>query len=317
MKYYFKGILFVLILIFSSDILFAQQNIAAYTLNDNPNKIENKGLINFLPLFNKSLSKKGHSSPLAIGIETSALIYQQDFISNNLQIKTTTTFGQDIYAYGDSISQNTTAGELKAYVKPGIWIFPFLNIYGIIGYTSGRINPDLYIDGITIEDLPVIGDFPIDTSFSLNEQIQYFGNTYGFGLTFSMGFRNLVLLMDYHFTSTKPSDLDGKLKNHFFSPKIGVVLNTKSDHQKILLWVGAMYLSNNQSFTGEITVEEIAPELITYFGEKAEYSGNIETKNNWNTLVGGSITFKKHHNLFAEFGFINRLQTSIGYSFNF
>lgn len=317
MKYFFKVILFFLLLNFSSNILFAQQYVAAFTLNDNSNKIENKGVLEFLPLFNKSLSKKGHSSPLALGIGTSALIYQQEFISNDLQIKTTTTFGQDIYAHGDSVSQKTTAGELKAYVKPGIWIFPFLNVYGIIGYTSGRINPDLYIDGIIIEDLPGIGDFPIDTSFSLNDQIQYHGNTYGFGATFSMGIRNLVLLMDYHFTSTKPSDLDGELKNHFFSPKIGIALNTKSNRQRILIWMGAMYISNNQSFTGEITVEEIAPELITYFGEKAEYSGNIEAKNDWNALVGSSITFNKHHNLFAEFGFINRLQSSIGYSFMF
>jgi hypothetical protein len=317
MKYFLSTFLLSTLVLITPYFLKAQQYNAGLILNDNSYNNKSKGVVGFLPLLNKNFIKKGHSSPLAFGIGTSAFIYQQEFISKDLKIKTTTTLGLDIYARGDSVSQNTKAGELKAYVKPSIWIFPFLNVYGLFGYTSGRIKPDLYIKGITIEDLPGIGDYPIDTSFALNEEIQYYGNTYGMGATFSMGFRNLILFVDYHFTVTKPSDLDGKLNNHFLSPKLAYSFNLKSNKNKLLIWAGAMYFNNNQSFTGDISVKEIAPELVAFFGEKAEYSGTIEAKNNWNALIGSSIDIGNHHTIFMEIGLLNRQQTTIGYNFMF
>lgn len=296
---------------------FTQQNTPGLILNDETSRLENKKIVNFLPFFNKQFEKKGHSSPLTFGVGLSGLAYQQEFISTNLKIVGTTNLGQDIFARGDSVSQQTTAAELKAYIKPNIWILPFLNVYGIIGYTSGQINPDLYIDGIIIEDLPGIGDYLIDTSFVLNDKIVYHGSTYGFGTTFSMGFNKLILLLDYHYTVTNPSELDGKLYNHFASTKLGWMINANTEKLKLIIWTGALYISNNQSFKGEITVEEIAPELVPVFGEKADYYGNIEAKNNWNALIGASLSINNHHNIFVEFGFINRQQATIGYGFMF
>lgn len=296
---------------------FTQQNTPGLILNDETSKLENKEIVNFLPLFNKQIRKKGHSSPKAFGVGISGLAYQQEFISTDLKIVGTTNLGQNIFARGDSVSQQTTAAEIKIYAKPNIWIFPFLNVYGIIGYTSGRINPDLYINGIIIEDLPGIGDYLIDTSFILNDKIVYHGSTYGFGTTFSMGIKKLVLLLDYHYTVTNPSELEGKLYNHFASIKLGWMINTNTEKLKLMIWTGALYISNNQSFKGEITVDEIAPELIPIFGEKADYFGNIEAKNKWNAVIGSNLLINKHHNIFIEFGFINRQQASFGYGFMF
>jgi len=295
----------------------AQQNTPGMILNDETAKMKNSGIVDFLPFFNTQTKKNGHSSPLPFGLAVSGLAYEQDFNSTDLKIKATTNIGQDIFAYGDTITQKTTAGESKAYIKPNIWVFPFLNVYGIIGFTWGQINPELFIEGITIKDLPGIGDYHIDTSVYLNNEIKYLGNTYGFGTTFSMGYKNLIFLLDYHFTVTKPYDIDGNLNNHFLSSKVAWIINPKAKRLNIMVWVGAMYMNNNQSFKGEITVEEIAPELVPYFGEIAEYSGNIEAKNNWNALIGSSLTIYKHHNVFIEFGFINRQQASVGYGFMF
>ncbi len=312
----FKILVFGFVLI--PYFIVAQQNMAGFNkFSKSDNILDKGGAVDFLPFFNKSLKKNNFTSPKPFGIAFSSMIYQQEYISKNLRIKGETVTGIEVFARGDSVSQQTTAGELKGYIKPNIWLFPFLNVYGIFGFTTGEIRHDLFIDGIIIEDLPGIGDYYIDTTFILNDEIRYNGQTFGFGTTLSFGIYPYAFLLDYHYTVTSPSDLEGKMHNHFLSPKFGYYISTKNKNLKIMAWLGAMYFMNDQSFTGEITVEEIAPELVLVFGEKALYSGEIEAIHNWNMLAGINLNIKQKHLVFLEIGFINRIQASIGYGFLF
>jgi hypothetical protein len=318
MKYITNPIIFISLLLIPY-IVDAQQNTFGLVYAGNTNSLSEKtnGIVSFLPFFNKQFKKKNYETPKPFGLAFSSMIYKQEFISKDLRIKAETSIGQEIFAHGDSVSQQTTAGELKAYVKPNVWLFPFLNVYGIIGYTSGEIRPDLFIDGIVVEDLPGIGDYYIDTTFVLNDIIRYHGSTYGVGASFSYSYYPFTFNFDYHYTVTNPTDLEGKLYNHFLSPKIGYFISLKNKNLLLNTWVGAMYFNNNQSFTGELTVEEIAPELVPIFGEKAQYTGIIESKHDWNFLLGASMYIKHYHLVYAELGFVNRLQASIGYGFMF
>lgn len=324
MKYFYsfinEKVIFAILIVFPI-ILNAQQNVPGMILNSKSINTIKDGMVTALPLFNKSFKKKGHSSPMAFGIASSALMYQQEYFTNDLKVRGTYTSGEESFevsARGGSINQNTIASEFKAYLKPNLWILPFLNIYGIFGYTSGQINPNLEVDGIIVENPFGSGDLlTIDTTIVLDETIKYSGSTFGFGTTFSIGYKNLVFLLDYQYTVTNPSDLDENLYNHFLSPKIGWMINSKSDKLNFMVWAGTLFLSNNQSFKGEITVSEISPELVPLFGETAEYSGTIEAKQKWNLLIGSTIIINNHHNVFVEFGFASRLQSTIGYGFMF
>lgn len=299
----------------------AQQNVPGMVLNNKSLNANGKGLVEALPLFNKSLKKNNFSSPLAFGMAISALMYQQEYVTKNLRVRGTLSNGEeeiDIYARGGSIDQNTIAGEFKVYLKPNFWVFPFLNIYGLFGYTSGQISPNLIVNGIIIENPFEPGDLlTIDTSFVLNDKIKYSGSTFGVGASLSFGFKNMVILLDYNYTTTNPSDLDGKLINHFLSPKIAWIINTQANNFKTMIWVGSLFLSNNQSFKGDINIAEISPELIPVFGEVAEYIGTIEAKHKWNFIIGSTFLVGKHHSAFVEIGFANRLQATIGYGFMF
>ena len=315
-----KTVTFAVILIFPT-IINAQQNVPGMILNSKSIVADKGGIVNSLPLFNKSLKKKGHSSPMAFGMATSALMYQQAYFTSDLKVRGTYTNDEesvDVSARGGSITQNTIAREFKAYLKPNLWVLPFLNIYGIFGYTSGQIDPNLEVDGIIVENPFGSGDLlTIDTTIFLNETIKYSGSTFGFGTTFSIGFKNLIFLLDYQYTVTNPSDLDENLHNHFLSPKIGWLIKTKTDKIDLTVWTGALYLSNNQIFKGKISVAEISPDLVPLFGETAEYGGTIEAKQKWNILIGSTIIINNQHNAFMEFGFASRLQATIGYGFMF
>jgi len=285
-------------------------------------KIEKEAIVGFLPFFKNSFDKGGTVSPLPFGVGVVGMIFQQAYTSSNLIIKgkTSEEMGSlDIYARADSVQQNTVAGESSILISPGLWVLPFMNVYGIIGYSSGQINPDLQIHGITVENPFNPGEdlLSLDTAFVLNDKIKYQGATYGFGTSLSMSYKKMFFMVDYQYTITKPSDLDGNLYKHFLSPKVGLFIDTKNQNTKLVAWVGALYLSNNHSFKGEITVSEIAPELVSFFGEKAEYSGDIVAKSNWNVLLGSKLSIGNGHNVFIEAGFVNRLQLSLGYSFVF
>ena len=228
-----------------------------------------------------------------------------------------TSDSTSLSARADTIYQNTTAYEFKGQIRPNVWLFPFLNVYGIFGYTKGVISPSLVVPYIIIENIPIIDSLVIDSTFEIQDDIGYVGATYGIGATFSMGLRSFFLLVDYNYSVTNPTDMDDNLHNHFFSPKFGIFLGKGEKLSYGALWVGAMYISNDQSFTGKIDVAEINPIFVPLFGEEATYSGKITAVQQWNFVLGGSYVLHNRHHIMLEVGMFDRKQISFGYDFRF
>ena len=124
-------------------------------------------------------------------------------------------------------------------------------------------------------------------------------------------------MVDYNYTITDPTDLEENLHNHLFSPKAGVLLGNKHGNNFGALWLGAMYMHNDQSFSGKIDVAEINPDLVIILGDEATYSGEISAIQRWNFIIGGSWVINSHHHIVMEVGFWERKQISLGYDFRF
>lgn len=281
---------------------------------ENANKQKVNPLVNMPPVFGKKARKKGNELSLPFGIGIYSIYYDQEYIASNLSLKSDSS---SISARADSIYQSTSAYEFKVQIRPNLWVLPFLNIYGIFGYTKGAISPNLVIPYIVVENIPIIDSIIIDTTFEIHDRIEYLGPTYGIGATFSMGTNYLFFMADYNYSVTNPEDIDENLHNHFFSPKIGVFVGNKKSSSFGALWIGAMYISNDQSFSGKINVEDITPELVFLFGEEANYSGKITASNRWNFLFGASWVINSRHHIIIEAGFMERKQVSLGYDFRF
>ncbi len=118
------------------------------------------------PLFGKALAKKGYGFDLPYGVGLHGLYYSQSFSASNLIITDST---EKISITPDTMIQNTSAREYNLSIRPNIWLFPFLNVYAVAGYTEGEIDPGLSIPSFTlsIED---VGSIPIDTSFELKDR---------------------------------------------------------------------------------------------------------------------------------------------------
>lgn len=281
---------------------------------ENINKQNVNPIVDIPPVFGKSARKKGNELALPFGIGIYSIYYEQGYNANNLRL---TSDSSSITARADTVYQSTTAYELKGQIRPNLWVLPFLNVYGIFGYTKGAISPDLRIPYIVVENIPVIDSIIIDTTFEIHDKLEYLGPTYGFGATFSIGINYLFFMADYNYSVTNPEDLEENLHNHFFSPKAGIFLGNKKSSSYGAFWMGAMFISNDQAFSGKISVDEITPELVYLFGEEATYSGKIIANNRWNFIIGASWVIKNHHHIVLEAGFLERKQISFGYDFRF
>jgi hypothetical protein len=266
------------------------------------------------PFCGKKRREMGNRLPLPFGAGLHGIYYVQAYEASDLMLSSDLT---PITATADTIYQSTTSGEIKVTVRPDFWLFPFLNVYGLFGYTQGITKPDLLVPYIVVENIPIIGEYIVDTTFEIKDELRYHGPTYGGGATLSAGFGSFFLLVDYHYAVTDPYDLDGKLYNHYFSPKVGLLLGGKSKKSTGAFWLGAMYISNNHTFKGELDVKDIAPELEIFLGEKANYSGRVTSLQPWNFVFGGSWVFNDRHHFVLEAGFFERRQVSFVYSYRF
>lgn len=277
-------------------------------------KATNDPIIDMLPIFGKKARKSGNNPPLPFGIGIYSIYYDQGYTASNLKLIPDTP---PITARADTVYQNTTAYEFKAQIRPNLWLFPFLNVYGIFGYTEGVISPNLVVPCIVVENVPIFDSMVIDSTFEIHDDIAYVGSTYGIGATFSMGTGSFFVMADYNYSVTDPADLDENLHNHFFSPKIGVLLGNNKRKSFGAMWLGAMYISNDQSFSGKMDVADITPELVFLLGEEATYSGKLSANQRWNFVFGGSWIINGHHHFILEAGFMGRKQISFGYDFRF
>jgi len=272
-----------------------------------------KPVSQFPPFCGKKLRSKGNSVQFPFGAGVQALFMEQEFIASNLQLSSENT---PIIARADTIYQNTVSSLSQLTVRPDLWITSFLNVYGIFGYTNGKTNPDLTVPYIVL-DVPGLEPIIIDTTFEIHDKLAYRGPTYGGGATISAGFKSFFFVLDYNYTVTKPVDIYDNIINQSFSPKFGIFLGKQKSKLSGMFWVGSMFLSNEHTFSGSITVSEIASELVPIFGETATYTGTVSPVNQWNMLAGASIVLGNHHFLSVEGGFFGRKQLMLMYDFRF
>ena len=281
---------------------------------ENNNNLSNNAKDGFLPIFGHKAKESGRSFPLPMGIGVYTSYYNQGYTAGNLLLIPDSS---TLTARADSLYQNTTSSEAVFQIRPNLWVLPFLNVYGIIGYAKGIISPNLIVPYIVIENVPIIDSIIIDSTFEIHDDISYVGLNYGFGATFSMGFRSFFVMVDYNYTITDPTDFEDNLHTHLISPKVGVLLGNKHSGSFGAMWLGGMYMHNDQAFSGKIDVDEINPDLVFLLGEEATYSGTISANQRWNMVIGGSWVLNSHNHLFVEIGFWGRQQISLGYDFRF
>jgi hypothetical protein len=231
-----------------------------------------------LPAWGQKVINKGFSLPLPAGLSTQYIWQESDIIINDLQIG----FNGGAKYSLDEIIRFEEASTLTSgiNIRPDFWLFPFLNIYGIVAKakSSTAIKAGLWLpDSTTWRQV-----MTFDTKAEFNS------TTFGFGLTPTMGIGGFFVAIDMNFTWSDIEELEKPAFLFVLGPRIGKNFKFK-DEKSLAVWVGGFRVHLESGTSGSLQTSDLFP--TDTWGQKID-SGYIKVDNSqqqvntwWNNLT--------------------------------
>ncbi len=201
-----------------------------------------------LPIYGKKAAALGFNLPYSAGIGVNYLWQQSDLVINNLQVGF--NYGP-LHNVDEIIRFNNATSTASGWnIRPDIWLFPFLNVYGILA----KASPSTAVDfGIYVPD----ADGNWSNVLSMNTKANFQASTLGFGLTPTIGVGGGWMALDVNFTWSDIAELEKPAFATVFGPRLGKSFKLKKPERNIALWVGGFRLHLNSGTTGSLQLNEV------------------------------------------------------------
>jgi len=203
-----------------------------------------------LPIWGDKATKKGFKLPYSAGVSVNYFWQESSLIIDNLSVgfNNGPQYNLDqIVRFDDATS---TASALN--VRPDIWLFPFLNVYGIFGkvQSSTEINA-----GIWVPD----ADNNWSQIMSFGSKADFNGTTAGIGMTPTIGIAGGWLALDMNVTWTDIPELAKPAQAFVFGPRMGKTFKLNKPEQNIAFWAGAFRVHIKSETSGSIPLNGLLP----------------------------------------------------------
>jgi hypothetical protein len=226
--------------------------------------------------------------PRPWGVGFDFFTMSQDYSIKNLE------FALPGVIVGDP-SQLKVTNEVQHFdFKGDVWLFPFLNVFGLVG----RVDTDTVVD---FSSADIIG---LPPGINLGKlPVSFDGTVWGLGFTLVYGTENWFTSVTTTFTTTSTSgDLDSSVDSTSVQPRIGLL------RDKWRFWVGAMYLDTDEKHSGTFDLPYIGP---------VPFAVELVTADNWNYSTGVGYVFSDRADLSFEYGFGKRNHTLFNFTYRF
>jgi hypothetical protein len=259
-----------------------------------------------LPIWGTAAAERGFQLPLPFGVGVNYYRERQPFDIGDLQIALP---GGDPVSISDFATLEqviTTQSALTTRIDA--WLFPFLNFYGILGYTDGQMEGTIGLPAIPPLGIPA-QDLPL--------RIGYRGPTFGGGATLAGGAplneeKTLTLFVvadaNYTVTDLEFTDealfTDTQVEAFVFSSRVGLRAKL-SELFHGGLWVGTMYQDVSEFLIGRAADQSFAFLVVQKPSEP------------WNLLVGGRLEIGRNFDVIVEGGIGGRESILGGVTFRF
>jgi len=250
-----------------------------------------------LPIWAQEAEARGYQIPLPFGVGVTAYSARQPVNIQDLQLgrKGNDPVSVKNFLQIDKVdtSQQNVSGKFD------VLVFPFLDVYALLGYTQGTTA-----GLIQIPDDPILG---IIQPRVLQLNASFYGPTYGAGFTLQGGtkvseWRDLTALVvaDWNRTQTKLSFKNETLIAHtkpiatVFSARVGLH-GTVGPSNGAAVWIGAMHQKIQQTVAGNVADTDLQFVVV---------QSPVQP---WNTLIGGLFEFGKNGYVLLEGGVGERM----------
>jgi hypothetical protein len=243
-----------------------------------------------LPIWGAEAEARGYQLPNPFGIGITAYSARQPVNIEDLQLGRKEPISVKNFLQIDTV--DTTQQNVSA--KFDVLIFPFLSVYGIIGYTQGSTK-----GVIQVPEDPIFG---IVEPRQLQLDAEFHGPTYGAGFTLQGGARisewrdlTAIVVADWNRTQTKLSFDNESLIAHtkpiatVFSARVGLH-GVVGPSMGAAIWTGAMHQKIQQTVAGAVANTDLQFIVVQ------------SPKQPWNTLLGGLLEFGKDGYVLLEGG---------------
>lgn len=203
-----------------------------------------------LPIWGQKVTAKGFNLPYSAGLSVQYIWQESDLIIDNLEVG----FNNGEMHNLDQIVKfdNATSIAQGVNIRPDVWLFPFLNVYGVFALSSPTTKVDY---GIYVPDSS--GSW--NQILSLSSEAKFNATSFGFGLTPTIGVGGGFMAFDMNFTWSDIEALDKPAFAFIFGPRFGKTFKLKKPEQAISAWVGGFRLSLNSGTSGSLNLNEVLP----------------------------------------------------------
>ena len=259
-----------------------------------------------LPFFAQRVIDKGYDLPNPYDVGYSYFNGYQRFQLSNLSVSA----GNNPLRTADFVQfSQSRIHNVSNQAQIGGWLFPFMNVYGILGNVTGSGAIDINFSSLT--DLEKFFGVNIgcggqrpkpDCAKPIKlptQQASYHGHTYGGGFTLVGVYKNLFFSLPVTFTVSDISMSDTPVKSINIGPRVGWNFHA-GNLGLITPYIGATYFRTRATITGHFDVP-----LPDSGGQTGRINYRIEERvvGFWSGSVGVNWTINKRIGLLAEFGY--------------
>lgn len=345
MKNYLKLLLFTIVFLMVSNVGYSQYSSKkvrtkheAYT--DSLKQVKYDYIF---PIFGQKVYQKGFDIPYPVGMMANSVWMKQDLIFTNFELGfEKDSEGIDIpLTPVDFIKFGQNSNNSQNYTfRPDVWVFPFLNVYGLFGAGTSKTTVELVA--------------PINFSTEVEQEF----STKGLGVMLAGGVGPVWFSTDFNWTWNKPKLLDDPVKVTVMGIRAGHTIVFKNNPKSnIAFWVGAMRAKMASETVGQIALKDALPadfwdnkdqlvddyynwydgltkpeqiladQVLTPIVESIDaadgegivkYAMDKQTKQLWNGLIGAQYQLNKHWQIRTEAGVIGNRKSflaSVNYRF--
>lgn len=266
-----------------------------------------------LPFLGDEARKRGYDLPEPFGVNINYMNIRQNINVDSINFNGLSLGGHSLDNAFKIKVGNTRESSKTETLKLDAWLLPFMNIYGLVGYTDGHSISQI---GVGIKGARKY-HYPANLQ-NLDFKLDFKGTTYGIGTTLVGGVGNWFTAVDANYTQTQFDILDGSIDAFTVSPRVGYRFATPGvdtlhlPSGKLNVWVGSMYQDVQQEFKGSLNDLSMPSATLQRMVDLANKDGNgrFDVKQHlqspWNVLVGAQYELTRNFNITSEIGFAER-----------
>lgn len=257
-----------------------------------------------LPFLAQKVVDQGYDLPIPYGFGVSGVTVEQDILIEDLSVSFDDP--SDLTTYEFVSFDNTFTDLTSMQLKADAWLFPFLNVFALLGKVNGDVTSDIALDGNSLLDqlgsdcgrlIPPLECILLrDKNLVLPIRVDVDTTTYGVGAVLAGGWKGFfaVIPITSTYTTAKQSVTDGNTLT--ITPRVGRNFNL-GNKGNLSLYVGGNHMDSDLEVTGNFDLAE----LLDLVGSEQEdatlplyYGIKQNNKDKWNLVTGFNWEFSRH-----------------------